>query len=144
MLEKFEIIYSTNKKANDEDWKILFEWLTENNFPNTIFPESYVLLMSESNGGNYISGEREYQFLSLKEVTEYYEAYMFSKYMPFAFPFAMDGCGNFYIFNLKSTDKNIYCVSAGNMGWEQDEYFHVANNFEECLSQKDLLEKYFY
>ncbi len=65
------------------------------------------MLMSESNGGVYMSGKREYQFLSLGEVPGYYETYMFYRFMPFAFPFAMDGCGNFYIFNFKETDENI-------------------------------------
>ena len=143
MLEKFQKIYDVHDKAGPEDWKALSEWLEKNKFQNVNLPENYVLLMEESNGGIYVSGKREYQFLSLKEIPEYYEAYMFSKFMPFAFPFAMDGCGNFYLFNLRQTDKNVYGVSAGNLGWGQDEYFQIANNFEELISQKHSIEPQF-
>lgn len=86
MLEKFQKIYDVHDKAGPKDWKALSEWLEKNKFQNVNLPENYVLLMEESNGGIYVSGEREYQFLSLKEIPEYYEAYMFSKFMPFAFP----------------------------------------------------------
>lgn len=143
MLEKFQKIYDVHDKASPEDWKALFEWLGKNNFPNVNFPENYVLFMEESNGGIYVSGEREYQFLSLKEIPEYYEVYMFSKFMPFAFPFAIDGCGNFYLFNFRQIDKNVYGVSAGNLGWGQDEYFQIASSFEELLLQKHSIEQHF-
>lgn len=143
MLEKFEQIYTTKEQANSEDWEMLNVWLTANAFPDTSFPNAYILLLSESNGGGYIVGEREYQFLSLREATEYYEIYQFAKYMPFAFPFAMDGCGNFYIFNKNKPDECVYGVSAGNLGWEQDECFLIAGSFAECLTQRNRIEEYF-
>lgn len=61
--------------------------------------------------------------------------YHFYEFMPFAYPFAMDGCGNFYIFNLRYEDVSVYAVCAGDMGWEEDECYFVANSFKECLSQ---------
>lgn len=64
--------------------------------------------------------------------------YHFYEFMPFAYPFAMDGCGNFYIFNLRYEDVSVYAVCAGDMGWEEDEYYFVANSFKECLSQPKL------
>lgn len=142
MLEFFETIYCTNSEVKDDELKELYRWIEKNKFPQKSLPYDYISLMHESNGGIYMNGEREYQFLSLKEVTEYYEAYMFSEYMPYAYPFAMDGCGNFYVFNLRTDDECVYAVSAGNMGWESDECYKIAKTFKECLTQKQLLDNY--
>ena len=32
-------------------------------------------------------------------------------------------------------DASVYAVCAGDMGWEEDECYFVANSFKECLSQ---------
>lgn len=142
MLEVFEKIYCTKAKANNEELEKLYRWLKSNSFPKYSLPQDYLDLMYESNGGDYVYGEREYQFLTFEEVAEYYEAYMFSEFMPYAFPFAMDGCGNFYIFNLRTEDGCVYTVSAGNMGWEKDECYRIAGSFRECLAQKKLWDEY--
>lgn len=142
MLEVFEKIHCTNPKANNEELKKLYKWLKSNSFPSYSLSQDYLSLMHESNGGDYVNGEREYQFLALGEVVEYYEAYMFSEFMPYAFPFAMDGCGNFYIFNLRAEDSCVYAISAGNMGWEKDECYRIAGSFRECLAQKELWQEY--
>lgn len=138
MIEQFDTIYSKNKGANKEDFKRLSHWLHKQSFPSKILPEDYKTLISESNGGIFLYGEREYQFLSIEEVMEYYDLYHFYEFMPYAFPFAMDGCGNFYIFNQRYEDSSVYAVCAGDMGWEDDTYYFVAHNFKECLSQKKL------
>lgn len=135
MIEHFDTIYTNNKGATSDDFKNLYKWLRAQNFPSQVIPEDYKTLISESNGGIFLYGEREYQFLSIEEVIEYYELYHFYEFMPFAYPFAMDGCGNFYIFNMRYEDVSVYAVCAGDMGWEEDEYFFVANTFIECLSQ---------
>lgn len=141
MLEFFEAIYNQNKGATDQEIEELYEWLKQNRFPSIFLPDDYLHMMKESNGGGYLNGEREYQFLSLKEVKEFYEAFDFSRFMPYAFPFAMDGNGNFYILNLRTEDEAVYWTSAGNLGWEKDAVFVLANNLRECFAQKTRLEE---
>lgn len=142
MLELFEKIYTANEKLTEDELHKLYIWFETNHFPSSYLPSTYLSLMRESNGGDFIYGEREYQFFSIDEVMEYYEAYMFSEFMPFAYPFAMDGCGNFFLFNLRAMDDCVYTASAGNMGWEKDECFKIANNFLECLQQDRLWDEY--
>lgn len=136
MLELFEKVYVSGEKASDEELNILYQWLRDNSFPCCCLPQDYLNLIKESNGGDFMNGEREYQFLSTDKIIEYYHAYMFPLFMPYAFPFAMDGCGNFYIFNLRKNDECVYAVSAGDMGWKEDECVKIADNFMECLGQK--------
>lgn len=119
----------------------LYQWLSENDFPSCYLPEDYLDFMENSNNRTFVYGEREYQFLEYDEIMEYYDAYMFPQFMPYAFPFAMDGCGNFYIFNLREIDRCVYAVAAGNKGWEKDECIKVADNFTECLGQKYSLDE---
>lgn len=135
MLELFEQIHIVSEPLKDDERNQLYLWLEKNSFPSCCLPEEYLSLMQESNGGDFISGEREYQFLSVAEAMDAYECYMFPKFMPFAFPFAMDGNGNFYIFNLRATDACVYIVSAGDLGWEEDECLKAAESFIECLKQ---------
>lgn len=136
MLELFERVYISGEKASDEELNVLYQWLRDNFFPCCCLPHDYLNLIRESNGGDFMSGEREYQFLSTDKIAEYYYAYMFPIYMPYAFPFAMDGCGNFYIFNLRNNDECVYVTSADDMGWEEDECVKIADNFMQCLRQK--------
>ncbi len=143
MLEMFEKTVIANEKAEEEDFAELSEWLAESDFPNTTLPKDYKTLISESNGGDFVKGEREYQFLSLKEVAEYYDAYGFADFMPFAFPFAMDGCGNFFLFDFRANDGKVYGVSSGDMGWDDDQCFQIADSFIECLAQTDLITEHF-
>lgn len=136
----FEKIWSAAPGADENKlWK-LFSWIEESGFPETNLPEEYILLLKESNGGDFTNGQREYQLLSVEEVIAYYEAYSFPLYMPYAFPFAMDGCGNFYVFDLRENGTGVYAVSSGNMGWTDDECCRIADSFLECLQQTELLE----
>lgn len=136
MLERFDHQYLVSEALKDAERNQLSLWLEQNNFPSRYLPEDYLSLMQESNGGDFTYGEREYQFLSITEVMDAYACYMFSKFMPFAFPFAMDGNGNFYIFNLRAADDHVYIVNAGNLGWEEDACFQIAESFVDCLKQE--------
>lgn len=119
MLELFEAIYNQNRGATDQEIEELYEWLEQSEFPSIFLPNDYLDIMEESNGGGYLNGEREYQFFTIKEVMEFYKEFHFSRYMPYAFPFAMDGNGNFYLFNLRKRDEAVYWTSASNLGWEK-------------------------
>ena len=52
--------------------------------------------------------------------------------------FAMVGCGNFYIFNLREKDDKIYVVSSSDLEWE--ECYKIADNLIQCLGQKESLD----
>lgn len=139
MLEMFEQIWSAPKGAEEQQFQNVQEWLCENRFPVCSLPNSYIELLKECNGGNFTNGNREYQMFSIEEAVQAYEIYNFSVYMPFAFPFAMDGCGNFYILNLRKYDEAVYAISSGDLEWE--ECRKIADNFINCLVQKEALEE---
>lgn len=139
MIERFEKIWCRKAGADNEQLCRLNLWLKENNFPVCDLPNTYKELLKESNGGDFTTGNREYQLFSVEEIIQTYEAYKFSIYMPFAFPLAMDGCGNFYILNLRNKDDCIYAVSAGDLEW--DECHKIADNFLHCLEQKETLDE---
>lgn len=112
----------------------LHNWLKSENFPDMSLPEEYIAFLRESNGGDFVKGNREFQMFSAEEISEYYSAYNFSRYMPYALPFAMDGNGNFYIFDKREKSERVYLVSAGDLGWGGDiELF--AESFSDCFKK---------
>lgn len=140
MIEKLTI-HELKKGALEQDFKNLSSWLQTKGSHSKNICEDYIAFIKESNGGIFTYGNREYQFLSLNEIVEYYEIYKFSLYMPLALPFAMDGRGNFYLFDMRKESNNIYGVHSVNIGWREDECFIIANSFTEMLEQKILLDE---
>ncbi|MBR1736834.1 MAG: SMI1/KNR4 family protein [Firmicutes bacterium] len=105
------------------------------------FPSGYFGLMFEIESGIFANGERLFQFFSLAEISEYYEFYNFAEYMPFALPFALDGCGNFYIFDFRSNNPCIYTVNSDNLSWDKNLCFKVADSFDKLINQDIPLDK---
>lgn len=137
MIELFEKIWQRNLEADEVQLDELYIFLLDNQFPVCELPDTYIDLLKESNGGDFTIGNKEYQLFSVEEALQTYQFYNFSLYMPFAFPFAMDGCSNFYIFNLREKDNCVYVVSASDLEWE--ECHKIANNLLQCLEQKEAL-----
>lgn len=125
-----------NPPVSEDQLKLLLRWLSKNGFPDTEISVEYTDFLRESNGGDFVINGREFQMFSAEEIPEFYEAYMFSVYMPFALPFAMDGCGNFYVFNKREHDDGVYIVASGNMSWGNDECFLLAEDFGACMRGK--------
>ena len=143
MLEHLERFYQPCVGATEAEIQELLEQLRLQHFPSTTLSADYIALLLESNGGTFMYGEREYQLSSTTDVIQNYIGYCFATYMPFAVPFAMDGSGNFYLFDFRSyNNEKIYAASAGNMGWQEDEVFFVAENLRELLKQKLPLESF--
>ncbi|MBQ3010729.1 MAG: SMI1/KNR4 family protein [Methanocorpusculum sp.] len=140
MLEHFEKILNRNTGAAKDQIASVGKWLSAQGFPCPVLPAALASLLMESNGGLFTVCFREYQLFSTSELQEYYEVYQFNKYMPYALPWAMDGCGNFYLFNLRNKDCAVYAVSAGNLGWGPDECYQIADSLEDCLRQVDPLD----
>ena len=139
MLELFDKVWHSAQGAEKQHFDKLHNWAREKRFPVCDLPDLFIKLFKESNGGDFTTGEREYQLLSIDEAIQTYESYNFAIYMPFAFPFAMDGCGNFYILNMRSKDDYIYVVSSGDLGWEA--CHNIAKNLAECLTQTTLIDE---
>ncbi len=133
MLEYFTEIYKKEPMVKQSQIEEIELWMKNNLFPVYKLPDEYVELLKESNGGDFLKGEAEYQMFSLLEVVEYYELYNFSEFMPFALPFAMDGCGEFYLFNMRCSDNAVYKVHCGDMGWDSEQCSLIANSFRECI-----------
>jgi hypothetical protein len=71
-------------------------------FAQRPLPSSYQLFLLASNGGWGRSGEREFGLFGTEEVVRYAQDYKFAEYMPGALPFALDGGGSFYVFDLRA------------------------------------------
>ncbi len=146
-ISKFKTVYSfkpaKRKHQVIEDINKLYNWLEASNFPywdtrfvsekKGDFPSLYFALLFEFESGIFSNGERLFQFFSLSEIPIYYRDFNFEEYMPFALPFAMDGCGNFYILDFRKNDPCIYTVNSGNLGWDKDKYFKIFDNFDELI-----------
>lgn len=140
MVERFDYI-AANPPVSDKDLEELRRWITESGFPDTELAADYIAFLRESNGGDFMKNDREFQMLAAKEIPDYYDMYKFSVYMPYALPIAMDGCGDLYVFNKREKgDNRVYLVSAGNMGWDEDECQLFAECFSDCVSGKFLIE----
>ena len=126
---------AANPPACETELTALRQWMESRGFPDRSLPEEYIAFLRENNGGDFVKGGREFQMLSAGEISEYYDAYNFSRYMPYALPFAMDGNGNFYVFNKREQDGRVYLTSSGNLGWGDDEYELFADCFADCLKK---------
>ena len=61
-------------------------------------------------------------------------AYHVPQYLPGALPFAFNGEGTLYLFDMRQPAKGgeypVVCSQAGNLGWEVDECLKIAKTFE--------------
>jgi hypothetical protein len=103
--------------------------------PDRPLPASYRDFLPWSDGGSFRNGSRRFDpFLSADALREYLLAYHVPHYMPGALPFAMDGGGNFYLFDLRSDPVDgeypIFFAPAGDLGW--DDATPVARTFPDA------------
>jgi hypothetical protein len=120
---------------------------TQWRFPTAKLPESFLEFLRFSNGGEFCNGMRRLQFFSATHpgngLRAMLLAYLFPEFMPMALPFAFDGGGTFYIFDLRAHavdgEYPIVASAAGSLGWDPDGHWFVANTFvEACLGTTDL------
>jgi hypothetical protein len=103
--------------------------------PNQPLPADYLSFLRWSNGGWCRTGEREFGFFPTSDPTSGVRAmtlaYHVPQYMPGALPFAFNGGGVFYLFDMREAaragDYPVVCASAGALGW--DECWFVADSF---------------
>lgn len=129
-------LYAAWKPVNPLLWRM----------PSRPFPESYISFLTWSNGGNFLNGEREFGMFGT-EIRSMAIAYKLPQYMPNAVPFAFNGGGIMYLFDMRESSRNgeypILCASAGSFGWNPSGYALVANSFEEVcrgrINVEDIL-----
>ncbi len=105
--------------------------------PDRPLPPAYLSLLRWSNGGEFRAGERLFQFFPALDphhgVRAMMLAYQIPEYMPGAVPFAFDGCGTFYLFDLRRPaiggEYPVVCAHAGHLGWGEDACGEVAASF---------------
>ena len=85
-------------------------------------PDSYERFLLFSNGGWGRSGEREFGLFGAEDVLRYHQEYEFEEYMPGAMPFALNGGGVFYVFDLRAPlhegECPVFVCDAGANTWE--------------------------
>lgn len=121
--------------AGTESWRI----------PAKPLPAGYIDFLRFSDGGEFANGERYFQFFGSAEFRSMLLTYAFPRYMPGAVPFAMDGSGNHYVWDMRADPNNrefpVLVVSSGNLGFE--DAVETARTFAELCqgttAAEDLL-----
>jgi hypothetical protein len=106
--------------------------------PSRPLPPSYLAFLEWSNGGEFRTGERWFQFFPVLDPGQGMRAtllaYHLPQYMPGALPFAFNGGGTFYLFDMRPAAKRgeypVVGSHSGNLGWEPDECVQIAESFE--------------
>jgi hypothetical protein len=108
-------------------------------FPQGELPPLFVELIQWSNGGD-ISNDSVafFPLLSCDDWRGYSIAYMVPEFMPQAFPFALNGGGSLYVFDMREPAKDgeypIWLVDAGALSFDDAEF--VAAEFIKALGSK--------
>ncbi|MEW4571520.1 SMI1/KNR4 family protein [Tautonia sp. JC769] len=103
-------------------------------------PPSYLSLLSWSDGGEFRTGGRWFQFFPALDpghgVLAMSEAYGLPRFMPQALPLAFNGGGTFYLLDMRGPaaggEYPVVCSHAGNLGWSAEECVRVAGSFPEA------------
>jgi hypothetical protein len=126
-----------NPRIDPTTWKI----------PQGPLPDSYRSLLQWSNGAWCRTGEREFGFFCTDDPNHGVRAmllgYELPYYMPGALPFAFDGGGTFYLFDMRQDAVNgehpIVCAHAGYLDWEPEACWKIADSFlEACRDSRRI------
>lgn len=113
---------------------ILINWMTFEKFPFVDLQISYTSFIEKINNAfSLIVNDIEYQFLIFEEIINYYESYNFKSFMEFALPFAMDGNGNFYVFDKRYNGNDMYIVASNNLEWDFENLIFIGNDFNKLF-----------
>lgn len=101
--------------------------------PHRPLPLSYLDFLRWSNGGEFRTGARWFQFFGTPHVRHMMRAYLLPEHMQGALPIAFNGGGIFYLFDLRKAavkgEYPVVCASAGVLGWKRDQCKLVARSF---------------
>jgi hypothetical protein len=114
--------------------------------PGLPLPALYLEFLSYSNGGEFGNGERFFQFFGTADLRAMMLAYEFPQYMSGGVPFAMDGSGHHYIWDMRSPLGNgeypILAAHSGNLGY--DDAARIADSFKELCRGTESVEDILY
>jgi hypothetical protein len=105
--------------------------------PGRPLPPMYLDFLSWSNGGEFRSGDRWFQFFPALDTTHGVRAmllaYHVPAYMQGFLPFAFNGEGTFYLFDMREPsiagEYPVVCTHSGNLGGGADECARIAESF---------------
>lgn len=111
--------------------------------PNSPLPSSYLSFLRWSNGGEFRNGDRLLQFFQILDpihgVREMLVAYGVPDTHPGILPFAFNGGGIFYAFDMRYRPTNgEYPIVAADSGWSHFPYSLEATFPEACHSKIDF------
>lgn len=113
--------------------------------PQRPLSQSYLSFLRWSDGGSFVNGDREFDFFSTSDsedgVRAMTLAHHFPKHMPGALPFAMEGGGTFYCFDMRAEPVNdeypIVAARADDLDWKT--VLKLADLFEKvCRGKKSV------
>ena len=120
---KGDPLYTAYRPFDPTTWRL----------PQRPLPQSYLSFLQWSNGGWCRSGARAFDFFGAGTVRQMLLAYHLPEYMPDALPFAWNGDGIFYLFDMRqqpvADEYPIVCAQAGNLGWTVRKCGYVADAF---------------
>jgi hypothetical protein len=114
--------------------------------PSRPLPPTYLDFLRWSNGGTFVNGKRTFNpIFPTSTVRDYLVGYNVPQYMPGALPFALDGGGCFYLFDMRRDpvegEYPVLYVGAGNLGY--DDAVRVARSFvNTCKGKTDPGDRY--
>lgn len=113
--------------------------------PKKTFPTSYLEFLQYSNGGEFGSGDRYFQFFSTYDLREMNFAYEFPEYVESFISFAMDGCGNHLVFDMRQDKINdeypILAVSSVYLDYDASKL--IGSSFLEVCKAKTSIDQMF-
>jgi len=129
--KKTHPLYATWKPYDPRRWQL----------PSKPLPRSYLAFLKWSNGGSFIIGERRFDPLFRADtLRSYLLCYSIPQYMPESLPFAFDGGGCFYLFDMRCDpvkgEYPILFADAGNLGYD-DAAVVAASFVEACKGRTD-------
>ncbi len=117
------------------------------NLPNGPLPKAYLDFLKWSNGGEFRTGRRWFQFFPVMDpshgVRAMLLAYHLPQYMPGALPIASNGGGTFYLFDMRQSppygEYSVVGAHSGSLGWQADKCIQVADSFlTACRDPRDI------
>ncbi|MGL4108437.1 SMI1/KNR4 family protein [Clostridium sp. LP20] len=148
--EMIEIFIKTwNRDISQEEKEGLNEWINPEtwSFPQREFPKSYLEFLKNNNGVIFGNEDRDFQFFTCQDdgkfgLREMNISYEFPEYMPGGVSFAMDGCGNHYIFDMRQEPiDGEYPILTSSSGWlEFEDAKLVGETFTEVIKGKTSMD----
>lgn len=113
--------------------------------PNRPLPEAYLSFLRWSDGGEFGTGDRWFQFFPTRDeahgVRAMLLAYELPQYMPGAVPIAFNGGGTFYLLDMRQPAVNgeypVVCAHAGYLSWAPDACWPIADSFLAACQGRD-------